>query len=65
MKKILSSLLLVVPTILMAHPGHGETEGFTITHYFTEVQHVLISIALISITAVTVWYIKNRKKQKA
>lgn len=49
----------------MAHPGHGETEGFTITHYFTEVQHVLISIALISIAAVTVWYIKNRKKQKA
>ena len=63
MKKILSTVLLAVPTLLMAHPGHGETEGFTITHYFTEVEHVIISIALISISALVVWYLKNRKKQ--
>ena len=47
MKKIFaafSTLALFLPVIALAHPGHGETGGFTITHYFLEPVHAVISI---------------------
>lgn len=48
MKKIATSLcfllMLILPFITMAHPGHGETEGYTIIHYFTEPMHAIITL---------------------
>jgi hydrogenase/urease accessory protein HupE len=43
-------LLLLVPTLAFAHPGHGHTEPTSWTHYLTEPVHV----ALLVIAAVTV-----------
>lgn len=42
MKKIVSLLaVLFSATYTFAHPGHGATDGYTITHYFVEPEHVL------------------------
>ena len=50
MKKILFLLASVVPALFaMAHPGHGTTEGYTITHYFVEPQHVFPIVAVLAI----------------
>jgi hydrogenase/urease accessory protein HupE len=44
--------VLSAPFVALAHPGHGETEGFTITHYFTEPIHAVATIlAVVGILA--------------
>jgi hypothetical protein len=55
----LSGLLL--PFAGMAHPGHGETGGFTIIHYFTEPVHAIFSIGLV---VATVLYIRLQDKKR-
>ena len=46
MKKILTVLGGLLPFISFAHPGHGSTGGFTITHYFVEPQHLLTTVVI-------------------
>ncbi|MBL7739180.1 MAG: hypothetical protein JNK14_08165 [Chitinophagaceae bacterium] len=60
MRKLLS-LLLMLSAIspVWAHEGHGHTEGFTITHYFTEPEH-FIPLA-IAVVAVIVWVRRRRR----
>lgn len=42
MKKLLSLFVMLAATsAAFAHPGHGTTGGFTITHYITEPVHAL------------------------
>ena len=38
-------LAVAIPLAVAAHPGHGETEGFSIIHYFSEPVHALASVA--------------------
>lgn len=49
MRKILS-LLVILPaaTSAFAHEGHGHTHGFTVTHYFTEPEHVIPLVLVIA-----------------
>lgn len=59
MKKIMLFLASLLPFISNAHPGHGETEGFTITHYFAEPEHlVFILLAL----AVVIFFLGRSKE---
>jgi hypothetical protein len=51
MKKFLTLIGLLASATSFAHPGHGHSEGFTITHYFVEPEHAL---ALVAITALVV-----------
>jgi hypothetical protein len=65
MKKI-SSLLrtcifILTPLAVMAHPGHGETEGFSIIHYFKEPVHATISVLLLAGIIFTVSYTRRKK----
>lgn len=61
---ILSILILSLPFIGNAHPGHGETGGFTITHYFTEPMHVIISVILLSAVVIYIRHLLGNKQQK-
>jgi hydrogenase/urease accessory protein HupE len=64
MKKILTALslfVLCIPSISLAHPGHGNTDGYTITHYFTEPVHVVIAIGVLAAVAV---YTRQVRKSK-
>jgi hypothetical protein len=63
MKKITASLALFVPALTWAHPGHGETDGYTIIHYFSEPQHAIITLGVLA--AVTVYIIRERRKGKS
>ncbi|MEP7111124.1 MAG: hypothetical protein ABI760_24215 [Ferruginibacter sp.] len=62
---ILGLLVLSLPLICLAHPGHGETDGFTIIHYFKEPVHV--SVFLVALTG-TVFFIRylfrNRQRHE-
>jgi hypothetical protein len=59
----LSLLATVVsPLFSSAHPGHGETDGYSITHYFTEPVHAIATVGML-VAAVALIYITQRKKQ--
>ena len=60
---VVSFFALCFPLISVAHPGHGETGGYTITHYFTEPIHLLITLSVIMV-AVFISRSANRKKQQ-
>jgi len=53
-----------LPLNSMAHPGHGETGGYTITHYFTEPVHVIISMSVIIAVVVYIRYLGRNKQQQ-
>ena len=65
MKKLLSCLLLALPVAVFAHPGHGEGDGYTIIHYFTAAQHVIVGSVALLVTVLAVQLFKNRKRQRA
>jgi hypothetical protein len=48
MKKYISLsaglLLASLPLATFAHPGHGETDGYTIIHYFVEPAHAVVTV---------------------
>lgn len=52
---------MCLPLITLAHPGHGETDGYTITHYFTEPVHAVIAIGVL---AAVVVFIRQMRKSK-
>ena len=55
--KLMALLSVLIPFSAWAHPGHGDhgdTGGFTITHYFTEPEHIIISWPIIILTIVLV-----------
>ena len=64
MKRKISMMILTgfTPLLSMAHPGHGETGGFTITHYIVEPVHLFAAICLLSITIALYSYIKRSTK---
>ena len=67
MKKVVACLglfVLILPLISLAHPGHGETDGYTITHYFTEPVHVVIAIGVLVVVTVYIRYMRKSKQTK-
>ncbi len=69
MKKIVSivsAFLFCMPFVGISHPGHGETGGYTITHYFTEPVHVFVNISLLIALVLFIRYsIKGKQKQNS
>jgi hypothetical protein len=48
LKAVLLFFISAIPMISLAHPGHGETGGYTITHYMVEPVHIIISVVVLS-----------------
>jgi hypothetical protein len=51
MKRFSALLLTMLPFVTMAHPGHGDDDGFTIKHYFIQPEHVLFTLAVLALVA--------------
>jgi hypothetical protein len=64
MKRMLAMLAGLVPFLCYAHPGHGDTEGFTIIHYLLEPEHLILLLLAIG---VVFWLYKSLrgKEEKA
>lgn len=64
MKKLAAPIMIItvcIPIFSFAHPGHGETGGYTIIHYFTEPVHAVIAIGVLIAVAA---YIRQLRKSK-
>ena len=61
MKQLCAFIFTLLPSLLFAHPGHGETEGFTIKHYMVEPEHVIVAVLAL---AVTIFFLGRKKEIK-
>jgi hypothetical protein len=62
-----SKLLLatgILPLFALAHPGHGETDGFSIIHYFSEPMHAIVTVGAMVVLFAGYRYFR-RKSQKS
>jgi hypothetical protein len=69
MKKVITIALMIfvafMPELLLAHPGHGGHEGgYTITHYFVEPMHAIVSIGCIVATIAFMAYTRKRNQAR-
>jgi hypothetical protein len=71
MKKFIAVSMMIfitfLPELLMAHPGHeGEhgDSGYTITHYFTQPSHIIVTIVSIVAVVAFVRYTKRSTQNK-
>ena len=62
MKKLAAFMATLLPLFTMAHPGHGNTDGYTIIHYFLEPQHAIITLSIIAVVALII--LRERKKNR-
>jgi hypothetical protein len=62
---VLSAILvsLASATQVLAHPGHGITEGNSLVHFLTEPVHIISFIAVVAFGAITVLWYRARKKK--
>ena len=48
---------------LLAHPGHGSTDGHSLIHYLSEPMHAMVLAAVVLMVAGSVtWLILKKKK---
>lgn len=66
MKKIAFTavIIVLVPLIVVAHPGHGGTDGYSIIHYFVEPVHAVITYSILLFAAFYIWYSRRQNQQK-
>lgn len=68
MKKFLNSafifLMLFLPLSGWAHPGHGESDGFTLIHYFREPLHAVVSLGILAALFVSIIRWSRNKAQQ-
>jgi hypothetical protein len=66
MRKLSLFLALILPVLLMAHPGHGDhthdDDGYSIIHYFTQPEHALLTIGLFAFAG-GIYVYRLRKRQ--
>jgi len=55
---------LYLPAICLAHPVHGKSGGYTITHYFTESVRVITSLVILTGASIYNRYLIKDKQQK-
>ena len=61
-----AALLVTTPLMIMAHPGHGDSDGFSVIHYFKEPVHILFpALFVVVIMAAYSWAKKHPYKNKA
>lgn len=61
MKKITLAISALIPIISFGHPGHGETEGYSIIHYFTEPVHAIVTISVLALAYIAARIIRRKK----
>lgn len=62
---VLSAILMSLATAaeILAHPGHGTTEGSSLIHFISEPIHILSFVAFVAVgIGITLWYRARKKK---
>jgi len=65
MKRFLVFVLTILstPVVGLAHPGHGSTDGYTITHYFVEPEHAIFTWSFLVASFFLISFYKLKRKR--
>ena len=55
-----SFLALLMPLATFAHPGHGDTDGYTIIHYFREPVHAVLPLVVFVVILAYIHMLEKR-----
>jgi membrane-anchored glycerophosphoryl diester phosphodiesterase (GDPDase) len=55
--------IFLVPTLVLAHPGHGTFNGHNLGHYLTSPVHLISTLAVIAVTVFIVKYVNKRREE--
>ena len=66
MKNKLIALLLLVPQIILAHPGHDDDldGGYSLQHYLTSSYHLSIGVMVIVFVVFAIWFVRRKRQQE-
>jgi len=66
MRNSFIALLLLIPEVLLAHPGHDDNNagGDTLHHYLTSPYHLSIGAAIIAFTVLVMWFVRREKNHQ-
>ncbi len=56
-------MLLSAPVFSFAHPGHGDSDGFSIIHYFKEPIHAVLTVGILVLAFLVVRFAMKKKQQ--
>ena len=62
MKSLLLTVSTALPALLIAHPVHGASEGFSFLHYLTEPMHAIITLGAIVAVYAGIRYFRRKKE---
>lgn len=60
---LIAFLSVLVPSLALAHPGHGTYDGLNLMHYLTSPLHVIAVLGIILVNVVAIRYAKGRAKR--
>lgn len=60
---LITFLSIFVPSMVMAHPGHGTYDGISIWHYLTSPVHLISAVAIVAVNILAIRYAKKRDEQ--
>lgn len=66
-RSLLASALVTLSTPVLAHPGHGHGEGFSLLHYLSAPEHVWTLVLGAGLGAAVVggaWYLRHLRKER-
>lgn len=64
MKKLLLLSLSATPGLVLAHPGHGSSDGISLWHYLSSFEHSITLAGLILLAAL-LWRYRQSVKNTA
>jgi hydrogenase/urease accessory protein HupE len=45
---VVAIVVVLVPSLALAHPGHGQSDGGSLRHYLTEPEHLVALLAVVA-----------------
>lgn len=55
--------MVLVPSMVLAHPGHGTFDGLNLGHYLTSPVHLASLLVIVAATVFAVRYVRKRNRQ--
>lgn len=62
MKQLLALIAVVLPGMVMAHPGHGHDDGWSILHYMFNYEHAIPLAFAVVVAIILVARVKGTRK---
>ncbi|MCB0497507.1 MAG: hypothetical protein KDC79_15295 [Cyclobacteriaceae bacterium] len=61
---LIAIVTILLPSLALAHPGHGTSDGYNLMHYLTSPMHLISVLLVVGASALAIRYAKSSRKQE-